>query len=42
MVLLKHFKAVNVVFGFISDGFKALNIGINLIIGAAYDAAAAF
>lgn len=38
----KALQAVNVVFGFISDGFKALNIGINLIIGAAYDAAAAF
>ena len=38
----KALQAVNVVFGFISDGFKALNIGINLIIGAAYDAAGAF
>ncbi|WP_336937866.1 tape measure protein [Acinetobacter modestus] len=38
----KALQAVNVVFGFISDGFKALNIGINLIIGATYDAAAAF
>ena len=38
----KALQAVNVVFGFISDGFKALNIGINLIVGAAYDAAAAF
>lgn len=38
----KALQAVNVVFGFISDGFKALNIGINLIIGAAYDAASAF
>ncbi|MDH1858835.1 tape measure protein [Acinetobacter junii] len=38
----KALQAVNVVFGFISDGFKALNIGINLIIGAAYDAAGVF
>lgn len=38
----KALQAVNVVFGFISDGFNALNIGINLIIGAAYDAAGAF
>lgn len=38
----KALQAVNVVFGFIGDGFKALNIGINLIIGAAYDAAGAF
>lgn len=38
----KALQAVNVVFGFISDGFKALNIGINLIVGAAYDAAGAF
>ena len=38
----KALQAVNVVFGFLSDGFKAINIGINLIIGAAYDAAGAF
>ncbi|NNP71246.1 tape measure protein [Acinetobacter sp. Ac_5812] len=38
----KALQAVNVVFGFLSDGFKAINIGINLIIGGAYDAAAAF
>jgi len=38
----KALQAVNVVFGFLSDGFKGINIGINLIIGAAYDAAAAF
>ena len=38
----KALQAVNVVFGFLNDGFKAINIGINLIIGAAYDAAAAF
>ncbi|MEN8319353.1 tape measure protein [Acinetobacter junii] len=38
----KALQAVNVVFGFLNDGFKAINIGINLIIGAAYDAAGAF
>lgn len=38
----KALQAVNVLFGFISDGFNGLSIGINLIIGAAYDAAAAF
>ena len=38
----KALQAVNVVFGFLNDGFKAINIGINLIIGGAYDAAAAF
>ncbi|MDH0562209.1 tape measure protein [Acinetobacter courvalinii] len=38
----KALQAVNVVFGFLNDGFKAINIGINLIIGAAYDAASAF
>ncbi|MBJ8441015.1 tape measure protein [Acinetobacter junii] len=38
----KALQALNVVFGFLSDGFKAINIGINLIIGAAYDAAGAF
>ncbi|MDH0032003.1 MULTISPECIES: tape measure protein [unclassified Acinetobacter] len=38
----KALQAVNVVFGFLSDGFKAINIGVNLITGAAYDAAAAF
>lgn len=38
----KALQAVNVVIGFLSDGFKAINIGINLIIGAAYDAAGAF
>jgi len=38
----KALQAVNVVFGFLSDGFKGINIGINLIIGAAYDAAGAF
>jgi tape measure domain-containing protein len=40
--LTKALQAVNVVFGFLSDGFNGLNIGINLIVGAAYDAAAAF
>lgn len=38
----KALQAVNVVFGFLNDGFQAINIGINLIIGAAYDAAGAF
>ncbi len=38
----KAIQALNVVFGFLNDGFKAINIGINLIIGAAYDAAGAF
>ncbi|MEG2462614.1 MAG: tape measure protein [Acinetobacter sp.] len=38
----KALQYLNVVFGFLSDGFKGINIGINLIIGAAYDAAAAF
>lgn len=38
----KALQALNVVFGFLNDGFKAINIGINLIIGAAYDAASAF
>ncbi|MCH7294082.1 tape measure protein [Acinetobacter higginsii] len=38
----KALQAVNVVFGFLNDGFKAINIGINLLIGAAYDAASAF
>ncbi|UTO20611.1 tape measure protein [Acinetobacter sp. Z1] len=38
----KALQAVNVVLGFLNDGFKAINIGINLIIGAAYDAAGAF
>lgn len=38
----KALQAVNVVFGLLNDGFKAIYIGINLIIGGAYDAAAAF
>ena len=38
----KALQAVNVVFGFLKDGFNAISIGINLIIGAAYDAAGAF
>ncbi|MDO3665343.1 tape measure protein [Acinetobacter higginsii] len=38
----KALQAVNVVFGFLNDGFKAINIAVNLIIGAAYDAAGAF
>lgn len=38
----KALQALSVFFGFISDGFKGVNIGFNLITGAAYDAAAAF
>lgn len=38
----KALQYLNVAFGFLSDGFKAINIGMHLIIGGAYDAAAAF
>ncbi|MCH7331834.1 tape measure protein [Acinetobacter modestus] len=38
----KALQALSIFFGFISDGFKGINIGFNLITGAAYDAAAAF
>lgn len=40
--LTKLFQALNVVIGFISDGFTGIKIGINLLAGAVYDVAAAF
>ncbi|MFW1942349.1 tape measure protein [Acinetobacter guillouiae] len=40
--LTKLFQALNVVIGFISDGFSGLKIGISLLAGAVYDVAAAF
>lgn len=40
--LTKLFQALNVVIGFIGDGFNGLKIGISLLAGAVYDVAAAF
>jgi len=38
----KLLQALNVVIGFISDGFSAIGIGVNLLTGAIYDVASAF
>lgn len=40
--LTKLFQSLNVVIGFIGDGFNGLKIGISLLAGAVYDVAAAF
>ncbi|AVH48644.1 tape measure protein [Acinetobacter sp. SWBY1] len=40
--LTKLLQALNVVIGFISDGFSAIGIGVNLLTGAIYDVASAF